>query len=311
MATVIENAAVPRSVVRIPAADGEELEAWLYRPSGNGPHPVIVMGHGMGAIKACGLTPFAERFCRAGFAVIAFDYRHWGGSSGQPRDFLSLPKQREDYRTVIGWADADPRFDSQRIFAWGISFAGMHIVELAASDSRLAGVIAQCPLVDSVAGAGTVPMSHALRLFALALWDNVCSLFGASPIYVPLAVAPGEWGMLASKDAAYGRKLTEPKDGTEWHNRLAARSLLTYLGSRPVRRAAAIRCPILLIVADKDVTVPVEPILRIAELAPHAELHRVLGGHSDGLAGGVAHDQVLALETDFLIRHATAAKRNS
>src|ERR1700742_3448125 len=206
MATVIETATLHRSVVRIPTADGEELEAWVYLPVGDGPHPAVVMGHGMGAIKACGLAPFAERFCSAGFAVIAFDYRHWGGSSGQPRDFLSLSRQREDYRTVIGWAAANTRIDSQRIFLWGVSFAGMHIVELAASDSRFAGAIAQCPLVDSVAGAGTVPVSHALRLFGLALWDRLRSLFGASPIYVPLAAAPGEWGMLASEDAAYGRK---------------------------------------------------------------------------------------------------------
>jgi hypothetical protein len=59
-----DNAAAPsRTTVRIPTASGDELEAWLYLPEGDGPHPAVVMAHGIGAIKAGGLAPFAERFC--------------------------------------------------------------------------------------------------------------------------------------------------------------------------------------------------------------------------------------------------------
>ena len=62
------------------------------------------MAHGIGGIKAGGLAPFAERFREEGFAAIAFDYRNFGGSGGQPREVLSVPRQRADYSTVIGWA---------------------------------------------------------------------------------------------------------------------------------------------------------------------------------------------------------------
>jgi len=58
---------------------------------------------GIGGIKAGGLAPFAERFREEGFAAIAFDYRNFGGSGGQPREVLSVPRQRADYSTVIGW----------------------------------------------------------------------------------------------------------------------------------------------------------------------------------------------------------------
>jgi len=58
-----DNAFVPsRTTVRIPTASGDELEAWQYLPEGNEPHPAVVMAHGIGAIKAGGLAPFAERF---------------------------------------------------------------------------------------------------------------------------------------------------------------------------------------------------------------------------------------------------------
>jgi dienelactone hydrolase len=105
------------------------------------PTPAVVMAHGIGGIKAGGLAPFAERFREEGFAAIAFDYRNFGGSGGQPREVLSVPRQRADYSTVIGWAGKQPYIDTHQIIAWGTSFAGMHIVELAVSDTRLAAAV--------------------------------------------------------------------------------------------------------------------------------------------------------------------------
>ena len=43
--------APPRTTVRIPTASGDELEAWLYLPKGHGPHPAVVMAHGIGGIR--------------------------------------------------------------------------------------------------------------------------------------------------------------------------------------------------------------------------------------------------------------------
>jgi dienelactone hydrolase len=302
-------ATATRTTVRIPAAAGDEIEAWLYLPEGDGPHPAVVMAHGIGAIKAGGLAPFAERFCREGFAAVAFDYRQWGGSSGQPREQLSVPRQREDYGTVIGWAAAQPNIDAQWIFAWGTSFAGMHIVELAASDARLAGAIAQSPLVDGLAAAAMVPPLRSLRLFSLAVLDRIGAIFNRPPRYLPGAGAPGELAIGATEDALFGQQLMTPKDGTEWHNRVAARSLLSFSWRRPVRRAGAIRCPLLLVVAEHDTMAPVAPALRVADKAPQAELYRSRGGHYDVYEGGEDHDNVLRAEVEFLHRHARVPTR--
>jgi fermentation-respiration switch protein FrsA (DUF1100 family) len=190
MTNLDREAAVARATVRIPTASGDDVEAWLYLPEGNGPHPAVVMAHGIGAIKAGGLGPFAERFCREGFAAVAFDYRQWGGSGGQPREEMSFPRQLEDYRTVIGWTAAH------------------------------------------------------------------------------------------------------------------ARSLLSFSWRRPVRRAAAISCPILFTVAEHDTMAPTSPAIRAAETAPHGELHRSRGGHYDVYQGGQSFDDVLQVEVEFLHQHA-------
>jgi dienelactone hydrolase len=303
--TSTNDVAVPsRTIERIPTGSGDELDAWLYLPDGDGPHPAVVMAHGLGGVKAGGLAPFAERFCREGFAAVVFDYRHWGDSTGEPRDVVSVPRQLEDYRTVVGWAAAHPRVDAQRIFAWGTSFAGMHIVELAASDSRLAGAIAQSPLVDGLAGVAMVPPARSLRLLAVALQDRLGSILGRPPRYLPVSVAPGELGAVATEDAVAGMELIRPEEPTDWQNRVAARSLLGLAAHRPVRRAAKIRCPILLVVAEHDAMAPVAPALRVADRAPRAELYRSRGGHYGVYAGAEDHANVLRVEVEFLLRHA-------
>jgi predicted acyl esterase len=198
---------VNRTTVRIPTTSGFDIEAWLYLPEGHGPFPAVVMGHGLGAVKVGGLASFAERFCREGFAAVVIDYRQWGGSEGQPpRDELNVPRQREDYTAAIGWAAAQPDFDEHRIFVWGTSFAGMHATALAASDHRLAGAIAQCPLVDGLAGSRLVRPARSLALFATAIIDRLGSLIGRAPIYLPVNVAPGEWGIADTSDALLARK---------------------------------------------------------------------------------------------------------
>jgi uncharacterized protein len=262
------------------------------------------MAHGIGAIKAGGLAPFAERFCSEGFAAIVFDYRQWGGSTGQPREELSFVGQLEDYSTVIGWATTHPGIDARRIFAWGTSFAGMYIVELAASDARLSGAIGQVPLVDGLAAARMAPPAHGLRLMGAALLDRLGAVFGSPPLYVRGAGRPGELAIGTSDDALFGEKLLTPKDSTEWRNRVAARSLLSFSWRRPVRRAAAARCPLLLVVAEQDSMAPVGPAIRVTEKAPLGELYRSRGGHYDVYQGGLSFDDVLRVELEFLHRHA-------
>src|SRR5258707_3860659 len=162
--TTPNNPSAKRVTVQIPTSSGDAIEAWVYKPEGSGPHPVVVMAHGIGGIKAGGLAPFAERFRDEGFVAIAFDYRNFGGSGGQPREVLSVPRQRADYSAVIGWAVKQTFIDPRQIIAWGTSFAGMHVLELAVSDNRLAAAIAQAPLTDGLAAAMMSPLNNAVRL---------------------------------------------------------------------------------------------------------------------------------------------------
>lgn len=291
-----------RSQTRIPAPAGETLDAWIYLPDGPGPHPTVVMAHGIGGIKAAGLAPFAERFADAGYLAVVFDYRHWGASSGHPRQLLSITRQRQDYRTVLAWARSHHAADPARVFVWGTSFAGMHIVELAASEDGLAGAIAQVPLVDGPAALTRVNPLRGLRLTLAGASDLLGAATGRPPRYLPISVAPGEFGLIATEDAMRGYHRLLPEEG-EWPNVVTARSVLEFAIRRPVRRARRARCPLLMVVGEHDTMAPTRPALAVATRAPKGELYRSRGGHYDVYAGGIDHENTVQVELDFLRRH--------
>ena len=87
--------------------------------------------------------------------------------------------------------------------------------------------------------------------------------------------------------------------GTDWYNRVAARSLLAIGAHRPGRKAANIRCPTLLIVAEIDTIAPIGPALRVADRAPKSQLYRSRGGHYGPYKGGEDHDNVMRVEVEF------------
>src|SRR5271155_3240401 len=95
-------------------------------------------------------------------------------------------------------------------------------------------------------------------------------------------------------DGPFGEKLMTPKDGTIWHDRVAARSLLGFSWRRPVRRAASVRIPLLLVVPEA--VAPVPAALEVARGAPGAELFRSGGGHYDVYEGGASFIDVLRTE---------------
>src|SRR6478735_2776181 len=99
----------------------DRCHAWLYLPNAGvgGLPPVIVMAHGLGAIKALRLSAFAERFQAAGYACLVFDYRHFGDSEGEPRELLSIDRQRDDWRAAVAHARTLPEVDADRVVLWG------------------------------------------------------------------------------------------------------------------------------------------------------------------------------------------------
>ena len=81
---------------------GTKISAWLYLPENlSVPVPCIIMANGFGGTKDVLLERYAVRYCEAGYAALAFDYRHFGKSEGEPRQLMFISLQLEDYRAAF------------------------------------------------------------------------------------------------------------------------------------------------------------------------------------------------------------------
>lgn len=127
------------TVLHIPS-HGLLINGVLYSPPGAGPHPTIVLCHGLpGNEKNLDL---AQALRRAGWNAVTFNYR---GSWGSPGVFR-FSQNLEDADAVLAYL-RDPAnavklgIDTKRIVLAGHSMGGWVTVLTAAHDHALSGVI--------------------------------------------------------------------------------------------------------------------------------------------------------------------------
>jgi dienelactone hydrolase len=283
----------------------ETCAAWLYLPAGEGPHPVVVLGHGLGAIRDMGLDRFAERFQAAGYAALVFDYRHFGGSTGEPRQLLDVKKQRSDWKAAIAYARSRPDLDPNRVVAWGSSFGGGHAIATAADDPTLAAAIAQCPFTDGLASTLAMNPLAVLKISGRALADVASSAIGRGPVYTATAGKPGSSAFMTAPDAEPGY-LTLVPAGAPFVNEIAGRLVLHVMQERPGRKAKKIQSPILFCICEPDSVAPAGPTKKYAAQAPKGEIKLYQDGHF-GIYVGDGFERVIADQLDFLRRHVPVA----
>ncbi|MEU6713973.1 alpha/beta fold hydrolase [Nonomuraea sp. NPDC046802] len=117
----------------------------LYLPSST-PAPALVLGHSGVMVKEA-LSVFAPFFVRAGFVVLAIDYRTVGSSEGEPRGLDYPERQVEDFRSAISYLQSRPQVEPERIGLWGVSIGGSIAAQAAVLDRRAKAVVVQSPSV--------------------------------------------------------------------------------------------------------------------------------------------------------------------
>ncbi len=133
--------AVPE-LVRYPTFDREhdqqrQIPAFVYRPAGEGPFPVIIDIHGgpESQYRPAFSSTIQMWVAELGAAVIAPNVR---GSLGYGMDYLALDDgyRREDAVKDIGalldWIATKPEFDAQRVVVYGASYGGYMALAVAA-----------------------------------------------------------------------------------------------------------------------------------------------------------------------------------
>jgi acetyl esterase/lipase len=104
----------------------------------------VVMGHSVIMVKEA-LRPHAEYLARAGFAVLAIDYRTIGSSGGMPRRQWFPERQVEDMRAGVSYLLTRAEVDPQRIGVWGHSVGAGVAIVAGVLDRRIGCVVGQNP----------------------------------------------------------------------------------------------------------------------------------------------------------------------
>jgi pimeloyl-ACP methyl ester carboxylesterase len=145
----------------------------LYLPDGldaSTPAAGVVMGHSVIMVKEA-LAPHAAYLVRAGFVVLAVDWRTVGGSEGEPRCQWFPEQQVADLRAGVSYLQTRREVDPERIGVWGHSTAAGVAIVAGALDRRIRAVAGQNPsMLDAWAaletsrGRGPMGMLRALLL---------------------------------------------------------------------------------------------------------------------------------------------------
>ena len=249
---------------------------------------------------------YAEVFARAGVSALLYDHRNLGISGGEPRQEINPWVQSRGYRDAITFASTLARHDPSRIAIWGDSYSAGQVFLVAACDSRVRAVVAQCPVFGA-----TAPQPDPDAFAAIhAAFDSgdVSGTPGDRTGPLPV-VSPDQAGtpsLLAPIQAfrwfvEYGGRF-----GSGWLNTTTRIIPSNIPPFSPYLCVPHVTAPSLMLVAPGDEMVHANPrVSREAfeSLPGEKEWHDLDGGHFGLLYyPGALFDEASSIQADFLIR---------
>jgi fermentation-respiration switch protein FrsA (DUF1100 family) len=240
----------------------------LYIPEGKraaARGPALVMGHGFSFVKEA-LVEEAGYLQRAGYVVLAIDYRSFGESEGEPRGQLFPLNESEDYRNAISYLETRDEVDPARIGIWGTSFGGAMVIYTGAVDRRAKAVVAQVPVVNGRRWMQSLRSSDLwLELLDKVDEDRRRRFRTSEGARVPVAGLASQGAFCAMPiDARIMGFLEEAKNGLKtWRPDLAFESIEKIIEFNPesVIHLIAPRPLCIVVTAGYDMIHPIEHIL--------------------------------------------------
>lgn len=128
------------------------LSGTLLLPEGPGPHPAIVLLHGSGPLTRYSFGPYPRFFNSLGLAVLIYDKRGTGDSTGRRLDASTGTPETlwpafypddiaADALAALRYLQSRPEIGAARIGFWGSSEGGMLTTQVAAQAQDVAFVI--------------------------------------------------------------------------------------------------------------------------------------------------------------------------
>lgn len=279
----------------------EVIAADFYRPKTKHKPAVIIMAHGLAALRQFKLVQYAQRFAQAGYAVVLFDYRYWGGSTGRPRELVSIQSQLEDWRTMISHILERKSVDSGRIVLWGTCLSGGYALNLAAELKNVHAVMVQIPFVDGTTSAKRYSLQQLPKALKISSQDYMGAKVGMSVKTLPIVAKKGLC-FLPTADS-YAGYLSIVNTDYFWSGEIPARVFFNLIRYRPIQHARHIGVPVLFIASKQDSLIPIESSRETAtQIAPFVQYHEWDMQHFD-IYHGQWFEKAISTQLEFLQQH--------
>ena len=84
---------------------------------------------------------YADKLADEGFITLAFDFRNFGESEGEPRFYESPALKKMDIKNAISYLESLPEVDNSKIGAFGVCAGAMYTLMAASDDNRIKSVL--------------------------------------------------------------------------------------------------------------------------------------------------------------------------
>ncbi len=125
-------------------SEGLNLAGDLYLPQNykaGEQYPAIVVSGSWTTVKEQMAGTYAKRLADAGFITLAFDFRNFGESEGEPRFYESPVMKKADIKNAVTFLESLPEVDHDKIGAFGVCAGAMYTLMAASEDSRVKSVV--------------------------------------------------------------------------------------------------------------------------------------------------------------------------
>lgn len=125
-------------------SDGLNLVGNLFFPpqfDASKKYPAVVVSGSWTTVKEQMAGLYAERLANEGFITLAFDFRNFGESEGEPRFFESPALKKLDIQNAVAYLASIPEVDATKIGALGVCAGAMYTLMAASESDKIHSVV--------------------------------------------------------------------------------------------------------------------------------------------------------------------------
>lgn len=125
-------------------SEGAKLVGNLYYPKNfdeSQTYPAIIVSGSWTTVKEQMAGLYAKQLANEGFITLAFDFRNFGESEGEPRFYESPALKKADIKNAVTYLEGLPVVNNAKIGTFGVCAGAMYTLMAASDDDRVKAVV--------------------------------------------------------------------------------------------------------------------------------------------------------------------------